>query len=181
MISIFARSKARSSAICTLHNARSLLSNPLNLQRSITLNSAIHNGLRADKKFRRNRQNGGFILIYHVRSNLSPAPLKRVGAFDENSNWIPRHHATSDLIFGRNAVLAALKSNRRVFYQLYRLAPSEDRVIRTDEKPSEAAIEDAAKSVGIETKVVDRSWIRAFQRVSGDAPHNVSRLKDHDY
>jgi hypothetical protein len=104
-------------------------------------------------------------------------PEGRQAKEDESGpGLIPRTKATSQFIFGRNAVIAALAAKRRQFYALYRMNDNDDRykVKNQSGDITQDKIARLAEAAEVPIKYVDKSWIGAFQRLSGSSPHNVS-------
>jgi hypothetical protein len=96
---------------------------------------------------------------------------------DNGPYHISRSNATSQFIFGRNAVIAALSAKRRRFFVLYRMNEKESvrsAKSKDDSDSSGDKVALLAEAAGVRIVQVDKSWTRAFQRVSGDSPHNVS-------
>jgi hypothetical protein len=91
---------------------------------------------------------------------------------------LPVTKASSEFIFGRNAVIAALKASRREFYVLYRLTEipdAHDRKHTRYAQPSSEKdeISTLAREAGVKVIDVDKSWKLAFAQTAGERPHNV--------
>jgi hypothetical protein len=83
---------------------------------------------------------------------------------------LPFTTATSEFLYGRSTVIAALKARRRKFYNLY-LHP---RAIE-GESESKETLQDLAATAHVgRVKLVNSDWLPLMDEASNDRPHNVS-------
>jgi hypothetical protein len=85
---------------------------------------------------------------------------------------LPFTTATSEFLYGRSTIIAALKAKRRKFYKLY-LHP------RAFESESESKenLRDLAAAAHVDlVKLVNSDWLPLMDKVSNDRPHNVCSL-----
>lgn len=91
----------------------------------------------------------------------------------------PLASAASEMVYGRNAIVAALRGGRRKAYKLWvcqRAFVDKDR--NWHECRREAAeIEKLVQEVGAEVAFVSRHWLPLMDAVAGYRQHNVSRVE----
>jgi hypothetical protein len=85
---------------------------------------------------------------------------------------LPFTTATSEFLYGRSTVIAALKARRRKFYKLYLHPRAIDGEFELKEN-----IQDLAAAAHVDlVKLVNSDWLPLMDEVSNDRPHNVRSL-----
>ncbi|MCJ1311860.1 hypothetical protein MMC25_005533 [Agyrium rufum] len=80
---------------------------------------------------------------------------------------MPYTTAASEFLYGTSVVVAALKSQRRKLYKLYKFKSNDIQALEQDK-----SIKLRAKRLGVEVIDVDGDWIRAMDSASSGRPHN---------
>lgn len=96
----------------------------------------------------------------------------RASRFAEAPARIPPSTATTEMLYGRNAVISVLKGQRRKLFKLYLMR----RALGDSKKGDKLYFElcDRAETAGVEVITVGEDWGPAFDVASNRQPHNVS-------
>lgn len=153
--------------------------------RHISRNSAIHRGLRSEKRRRRREPPRSSLgenaepwrKKHKVEREEDEWAISPLGGFSSSDiraavsklppSRLPFTTAASEFIYGRFPVIAALRANRRKLYKLY-IHPRAN-----DEYGTATEIEQLAQKTDVNVVHVDNQWLPLMDRVAKERPHNV--------